>query len=187
MPEFTTTKVALRRELLAYRQAISSEVRRDWNASLCAHLLAWHNAQQVQTLGVYSPIRGEPDLSAAYAELASRGVRLALPVVAAKDAPLDFFEWKPGDAMTKDEYGVAIPLARNKLRPDALLIPCIGFNAQRFRLGYGGGFYDRTLAAQPRPMTVGIAYSCALVAFEPDAHDVALDAVITEAGQIEAK
>jgi 5-formyltetrahydrofolate cyclo-ligase len=188
MPEIPSTKAALRRELLAYRQAIAVEVRNEWNAALCARLMAWHDRQQVRTLGVYSPIRGEPDLSAAYATLAARGVQLALPVVVGKHAPLDFIEWKPGDAMTKDEYGVAIPIAGNKLRPGALLIPCVGFNAQRYRLGYGGGFYDRTLAASadlPRPLAVGIAYACARAAFDADPHDIALDTLITETDLIE--
>jgi 5-formyltetrahydrofolate cyclo-ligase len=184
MSETLSTKAALRRDLLAYRQGITAEVREKWDAAICARLMAWHNAQQVQILGVYSPIRGEPNLRSAYVELGAGGVRLALPVVAGKHAPLDFIEWKPGDPMTKDEYGVAIPVAGTKLHPDALLIPCVGFNALRFRLGYGGGFYDRTLAAStgaPRPLAVGIAYAYALAAFNADPHDVVLDALITQA------
>ncbi|MGH8808424.1 MAG: 5-formyltetrahydrofolate cyclo-ligase, partial [Noviherbaspirillum sp.] len=65
MPEIISTKAALRRELLADRQAIAAEVRREWNAAICARLMAWHDARQVRTLGVFSPIRGEPDLRAA--------------------------------------------------------------------------------------------------------------------------
>ena len=181
MSEIVSNKAALRRTLLADRQAIAPEVRAQWDAAIAARLVAWWEAHRVQTLGVYWPIRGEPDLHAAYDALAARGARLALPVVAGKDAPLGFIEWKPGDAMTKDAFGVSIPADGAAVSPAALLIPCVGFNDRHFRLGYGGGFYDRTLTLSPRPRTVGIGYSCGFAAFEADAHDVALDAIITEA------
>jgi len=180
MPETISDKAALRRELLADRQAITPEVRRQWNIAICAHLGAWWERHQMRTLGVYWPIRGEVDLRTAYDALRERGVRLALPVVVDKNSPLQFIEWQAGVTMTKDNYGVMVPTNGVITRPEALLIPCVGFNAQRFRLGYGGGFYDRTLAVSPRPLAVGISYACALAAFEADTHDVALDAIITE-------
>lgn len=82
--------------------------------------------------------------------------------------------------MVKDSVGVAIPASGEEVQPDALLIPCVGFNEQRYRLGYGGGFYDRTLAQAGRPVTVGIAYESARTRFDADAHDVPLDYLITE-------
>lgn len=83
--------------------------------------------------------------------------------------------------MVADPLGVSIPRElRTVARPPALLVPCLGFNAQGYRLGYGGGFYDRTLAPAPRPLTLGIAYACQLAQFEADVHDVPLDQVITE-------
>ena len=189
MPDTTsikTAKTTLRRELLANRQAIAGEVRREWNAAIGARLLAWWERHQTPSLGVYWPIRGEPDLQAAYAELSMRGVRLALPVVVENDAPLVFIEWKPGDAMSRDGFGVAIPAEGTEVRPDALLVPCVGFNEHRFRLGYGGGFYDRTLAVAPRPLAIGISYDCGRAEFSADPHDIALDAVITETSSQEA-
>jgi 5,10-methenyltetrahydrofolate synthetase len=176
-----TAKTELRRKLLADRQGIAAEVRNDWDAALGKRLIAWWEAHRVATLGVYWPIRGEPDLRPVYELLSARGVRLALPEVVENDAPLVFIEWKPGDAMSKDGFGVAIPAEGNEIRPEALLIPCVGFNGQRYRLGYGGGFYDRTLAVSPRPLAIGIAYACARAEFEADGHDMALDAVLTEA------
>ncbi|GAB3540712.1 hypothetical protein GCM10027343_10210 [Noviherbaspirillum agri] len=151
---------------------------------IVARLIAWWNAHQVLTMGVYWPIRSEPDLHQAYAELTSRGIQLALPVVVDNNAPLKFIAWKPGDPTTKDAFGVAIPISGEEIRPEALLIPCVGFNALCYRLGYGGGFYDRTLAQSPRPLTIGVGYSCGFAAFDADAHDVALDAVITENSSI---
>lgn len=180
-----SNKTALRRSLLANRQAIPPEVRIRWDADLAARLIAWWEAHPVQTLGIYWPIRGEPDLRPAYVDLASRSVRLALPVVVGKDAPLRFLEWKPGDAMVKDAFGVSIPASGAEISPAALLIPCVGFNARYYRLGYGGGFYDRTLAASPRPRTVGIGYACACADFQADAHDIPLDTVITERSSID--
>ena len=181
MPETTTDKAALRRMLLAHRQAIPTEVRAQWNAALGTRVLAWWNANPVQVLGVYWPIRSEPDLRHTYITLNERGVQLALPVVINKDAPLRFVRWHPDTAMTKDAYGVMVPQdISDTVQPDALLVPCVGFNADNIRLGYGGGFYDRTLATSPRPLAVGIAYSCCYGEFRGDAHDIALDVMMTE-------
>lgn len=181
-----TDKAALRRTLLAHRQAIQPEVRAQWNAAIGARVLAWWNANPAQAIGVYWPIRGEPDLRDTYAELARKGAKLALPVVTGKDAPLCFVRWIPGAPMVKDAYGVMVPRdASNVIRPDALLVPCVGFNDANIRLGYGGGFYDRTLAGAARPLAVGIAYASCRAAFAGDSHDIALDEVITETSPLE--
>jgi 5-formyltetrahydrofolate cyclo-ligase len=180
MPKIIPNKAMLRQSLLAHRQAITPEVRNQWNVSIRSQLLAWCERHPVQTLGVFWPIRGEPDLRPAYEDLAARNIRLALPMVQGKEAPLLFVEWTPGDPMTKDAFGVSVPVAVTPTLPEALLIPCVGFNKQCFRLGYGGGMYDRTLAIAPRPITAGIGFECGLADFEADSHDVALDAVLTE-------
>jgi 5-formyltetrahydrofolate cyclo-ligase len=102
-------------------------------------------------------------------------------VVAAKDAPLRFAAWTPGDAVVRDMMGVSIPAPPQRIvQPQALLIPCVGFTSGRVRLGYGGGFYDRTLAMSPRPLAIGIAYSIARTTFAHAPHDAVLDLVITE-------
>lgn len=174
-------KSDLRQVLLAARRAIEPAQRRAWDAAIGDNVLHWWNVHRTPTLGVYWPIRGEPDLSPVYAVLVERGVRLALPVVVGHAAPLHFAAWSPGDPMQKDAFGVATPAARSPaVQPDAILIPCVGFNAGRMRLGYGGGFYDRTLALAPRPAAIGIAYSNASAEFGSEAHDIALDLIITE-------
>lgn len=179
-------KTSLRRALIANRQAIEPEVRNQWDAAIGARVIDWWALHGAQTLGVYWPVRGEPDLRNVYVELAARGVQLALPVVIAKNEPLRFAAWAPGDPLITDALGVAIPAqAHNPVEPGALLVPCVGFNTNRMRLGYGGGFYDRTLALEPRPFTVGIAYECALVEFDGAAHDVALDRIITEQSSLQ--
>ncbi len=180
-----TDKAALRKALGAARASIAAPQRAQWDAAIGERVLTWWRAGHggaAASLGVYWPLKGEPDLSVAYAELAACGVRLALPVVLARDAALGFAAWTPGEAMVKDAMGVAVPAQlRMVARPPALIIPCLGFNAQGYRLGYGGGYYDRTLEAAPRPMTVGVAYACLAADFASAPHDVALDLVITEA------
>lgn len=181
MTENTLHKSVLRRALLADRQAIASEVRTEWDTAIGNQVLAWWNASRVRTLGIYWPVRGEPDLRKIYIELAMHGVRLALPVVVDRATPLRFSGWKPGDELTKDAMGVFVPAVHGPpLQPDALLVPCVGFNTKNIRLGYGGGFYDRTLATLPGTQAIGIAYGFGLVEFEGDAHDIALDRIITE-------
>ncbi|MGF6272119.1 5-formyltetrahydrofolate cyclo-ligase [Massilia sp. UYP11] len=174
-------KALLRNTLKALRRAIDPATKHAWDDRIGAQVLAWWQAHPHDTLAVYWPLAGEPDLRPAYAQLAQAGVRLALPVVIERDAPLGFTEWIPGEPTVTDRLGVAVPSALRMIaRPPALLVPCLGFNARGYRVGYGGGFYDRTLAPAPRPATVGIAYACQLVAFDGDAHDVPLDSVITE-------
>lgn len=190
MPEKTTNtatdKAALRRTLLAHRQTIQPEVRALWNAAIGERVLAWWNANPAQVIGVYWPIRSEPDLRDTYAALTAKGAVLALPVVTNGNAPLAFVRWHPDAPMAKDAYGVMVPQdASETVTPDALLVPCVGFNTDNFRLGYGGGFYDRTLAVSPRPLAVGIAYACCRAEFASDPHDIALDDVITEGSPLE--
>ncbi|MGZ5202550.1 MAG: 5-formyltetrahydrofolate cyclo-ligase [Telluria sp.] len=179
------TKRALRAALKAARREIGPEKRVQWDAHIGAQVVTWWRRRQPSVLAVYWPVHGEPDLRAAYAELVQAGAQLALPVVVARDAPLAFAAWTPGDPMVADGMGVMVPGDLQFVeRPAALLVPCLGFNAQGYRLGYGGGFYDRTLAAVPRPATLGIAYACQEAVFAHAPHDVALDAIVTEVSQV---
>lgn len=178
-------KASLRATLKAARRAADPLEKARLDALIGARVLAWwrsHGAGATdQVLGVYWPLRGEPDLQPVYLELASAGVRLALPLVVAPDCALAFVEWVPGEAMVSDRMGVAVPAVQRVVdRPGVLLVPCLGFTAERYRLGYGGGYYDRTLEQEPRPVTVGVAYAGDRVAFAAGQHDVALDWVITE-------
>jgi 5,10-methenyltetrahydrofolate synthetase len=180
-----TGKVALRRALRAARGGLDPAIKVQWDAHIGAQVVAWWRLRQVGTLGVYWPLAGEPDLRAAYAELAAAGVQLALPVVMERDAPLAFTAWSPGEPMLADELGVQVPAQLRFVElPPALLIPCLGFDAGGYRLGYGGGYYDRTLAPTPRPHTLGIAYSNQQAVFPHGEYDVALDVIVTETTNI---
>jgi 5,10-methenyltetrahydrofolate synthetase len=178
-------KAALRKALRTARGALDPAIKVQWDAHIGAQVLAWWRLRQVGSMGVYWPLAGEPDLRAAYGELARAGVRLALPVVMERDAPLAFVEWTPGEPMIPDEMGVQVPAQlRFVERPPALLIPCLGFNEEGYRLGYGGGYYDRTLEGRPRPHTLGIAYSNQQAVFGHAPHDVPLDVVVTESTRV---
>lgn len=175
----------LRRQLSDARTVLPGPTRAAWDQALGAQLLAWCQDGGWHQLGVYWALAGEPDLQPAYAALAARGVALLLPVVVEKHAALAFAHWAPGEAMVKDKMGVAVPAdLRLAPCPAALLVPCLGFSPARLRLGYGGGYYDRTLALAPRPATAGIAYACQQVVFDADPHDIPLDVILTEQGRV---
>jgi 5-formyltetrahydrofolate cyclo-ligase len=178
-------KAALRKALRTARGGLDPAIKVQWDAHIGAQVVTWWRLRQMDTLGVYWPLAGEPDLRAAYAELALAGVRLALPVVMERNAPLAFTEWTLDEPMLADEMGVAVPATLRFIeRPPALLIPCLGFNAEGYRLGYGGGYYDRTLELVPRPLTLGIAYSKQEAQFGHAPHDVPLDVIVTERSNI---
>lgn len=182
-------KNELRQRLIDARRALPPATRSLWDAAIGAKVLAWldrHAAARLGLddgiqIGVYWPIQGEPDLQALYQELARRQMTLGLPVVAARHEALRFAAWSPGEALTRAAHGVPVPVRRDRfIVPQLLLIPCVGYNPRGFRIGYGAGYYDRTLARQPRPLAIGIAYSCTLANFREDAHDIPLDLIVTE-------
>ncbi|MFZ6646626.1 5-formyltetrahydrofolate cyclo-ligase [Undibacterium sp. TJN25] len=192
--EQVVDKAALRKQLLQRRRDLEPTARVAWDGEIGAHLQHWCAQHKPRSLGVYWPIQAEPDLLALYPALAASGIQLALAVAHTRDAPLAFAKWTPGDAMEKDVHGIPVPASRGEdavIRPEVLLIPCVGYTRQKFRLGYGGGYYDRTLAAAPDSSeagaikTLGIAYQCGQAEFDAEPHDIALDVLITEAGCLE--
>lgn len=181
MNQHPHNKKCLRQDLIAQRQTLAPTVRAEWDRAIGKHLSRLLETWSSRIIGIYWPIRNEPDLRELYAVWAARGMQLALPVVIDPDLPLKFLAWAPGDPLAKDAMGVCVPAATaREVRPDIVLVPCVGFNAARVRLGYGGGFYDRTLANAPRPLAIGIGYSFMQADFTAEAHDVALDMIITE-------
>ena len=119
--------------------------------------------------------------------IASRSPRkIGLPVVDKVHKTLTFHAWSPGCPMEEDAYGIPKPKNTEVIVPTLLFVPCVGYGPGGYRLGYGGGFYDRTLATlQPRPATVGLGYTHGwLPDMEPEAHDIALDAVLNDNGVV---
>lgn len=117
--------------------------------------------------------------------IASRSPRkIGLPVVNKLHKTLTFHAWYPGCPMEEDAYGIPKPKGTEEIVPTLLFVPCVGYGPGGYRLGYGGGFYDRTLATlQPRPVTVGLGFSQGwLPDLEPESHDIALDALLNDNG-----
>lgn len=128
------------------------------------------------------PIRNEFDPRHLVARLRARGAVSALPVVVAARQPLIFRAWHPGVAMAIGALDIPYPAEGPALHPDAVLLPMNGFDRAGFRLGYGAGYFDRTLAALPaKPRVIGIAYAFAeLPTIHPQPHDIPMDFVVTE-------
>ena len=154
--------------------------------AITASLAAALADQPHHCIGFYWPFRGECDLRPFMGRLYPQGITPALPVVVAKAQPLIFRTWRPDAAMTTGVWDIPIPDGTPEVHPTLLLVPLVGFDDQRFRLGYGGGFYDRTLAGRdPQPVTWGIGLSCQrLPTIVPGPHDIAMDRIFTEQGQV---
>lgn len=174
---------SLRAQLLAARAALPEDERARRSARIGAHLAALLGEVGGRTIAVYWPMRAEPDLSAWIGKAAAAGARFALPVVVGRDRPLAFRAWAPSDRVVPGRWNIPEPADGAAVVPDVVVVPLVGFDRAGYRIGYGGGFYDRTLAAlQPRPRTVGVGFAvCKVGTIEPQPHDVRLDAIVTEA------
>ncbi|HLQ20482.1 MAG TPA: 5-formyltetrahydrofolate cyclo-ligase [Tabrizicola sp.] len=138
-----------------------------------------------RVLSGYWPIKGEPDLRQVLEALHRVGARIALPVVVVKQAPLVFRSWTPATKMVRGDWNIPVPPEDSEpLVPEIALAPVMGWTREGYRLGYGGGYFDRTLAAlEPRPFTIGIGFQSArLDTIFPQPHDIRLDVILTEAG-----
>ena len=139
----------------------------------------------IATVAGYLPIRDEIDPRPALAALAARGLAVCVPVIEGSGLPLRFVLWAPGDATHTGPLGVEAPTGGAPAEPDLLLVPLLAFDPRGHRLGYGGGFYDRTIAAlraRRRVVALGFAYAAQRVAQVPDsATDMRLDGIVTEA------
>lgn len=186
-----------RKSIIAAREALASDTRAALEKTLLQHLtnlldtLTSHSpARRHTTVGFCWPFRGEPDLRQLVSDwlAADTAHTAALPVVIKQDAPLAFRHWTPDSIMEADRYGIPTPVAGEALTPTLLLIPVNGFDARGFRLGYGGGYFDRTLESfDPPPLTIGIGFELGrLPQIAEGAHDKALDWIVTEAGAFKA-
>lgn len=174
------TKQTLRSEARARRAALTDPRFAERIASFAGELGIAPGA----TVAGYHPIRDEADPRGLMAALSALGHKLALPCVVAARSALVFRAWNPGDVLKPNAYGIAEPLAdAAELVPAAVLVPLLAFDANGHRLGYGGGYYDRTFEVLPRVRIIGVAYSGQEMASVPrEQHDHRLDLVVTENG-----
>ncbi len=177
-----------RAERLAARDLMSAARRQEVAAALALHLDRLLVERGLLRPGLilsgYWPIRAEPDLRPWMLALEAHGLHLALPVVETRAAPLVFRRWTKGAAMERGHWNILVPAAPGHVRPDISLAPLVGWDRKGYRLGYGGGYFDRTLAAlDPRPFTIGVGFhSAELTSIHPQPHDIGLDAIVTEEG-----
>jgi 5,10-methenyltetrahydrofolate synthetase len=174
----------LRARLIAAREALPAAGHAALSRRIEGALEAFLGTLPIRTLGFCWPFRAEFDARPLVLRALARGRRACLPVVVDSDAPLAFREWTPRSEMLEDRYGIHVPAAGATLRPDAILMPLNAFDAGGHRLGYGGGYFDRTLAAlSPRPLAIGVGFELARVdSIRPRAHDLRMDTIVTEAG-----
>ncbi len=172
-----------RASLLAQREAIPRDARRALNERITHCLVEGFPRLKDLTIGFYWPHRGEFDPRLAVLHFRKAGAEAALPVVLRKAAPLEFRRWWPGAPVTEGAFGLPCP-ETEAVRPQALLIPPVGFDSRGYRLGYGGGYFDRTLAGwEPQPLKIGVAFESSRIAtIRPQSHDVPMDFIVTEAG-----
>jgi 5-formyltetrahydrofolate cyclo-ligase len=183
-PELAAWRKDQRARLIAHRLGLSADERAAYGRAIDGYLQRGFPVLRAATIGLCWPYQGEYDARPVAEGWRAEGARLALPSVVAKATPLEFLQWWPQVEMRAGVYDIPVPVGTSRLVPDALLIPVVGIGAQGDRLGYGGGFYDRTLAALARrPITIAIAYESARVpTTHPQDHDVLMDFVVTEKG-----
>jgi 5,10-methenyltetrahydrofolate synthetase len=176
---------AERARLIAARLAVGPEARAAHAAELARELDALIDLGARPVVSLYWPFRGEPDLRPWMARAHAAGARIALPVVVAKGQPLVFREWRPGAAMARGVWNIPVPAEGPELIPQITIAPLVGTDPGCYRLGYGGGFYDRTLAAlAPRPLAIGVALPLVeLPTIFPQPHDIPMDIIVTGAGR----
>ena len=183
-------KVALRRSLVQAR--LQMPHRQQSTHDLQSAMRIWLVGRADTVIGAYWPIKGEFDPLPVLHRWKEDGElldkpqlrRIGLPVIDKQTKTMRFHVWYPGCPMEEDAYGIPKPKDTEVIEPTLLFVPCVGYAPGGYRLGYGGGFYDRTLAAmQPHPFTVGLGFTSGFVAhLQAEAHDIPLDAILNEDG-----
>ncbi len=176
-------KKQLRPQARAHRNSLvntfgNPEFWHTYAERLLIFILDLAEGEEIETIAAYWPLPGEIDVRP-FIELAhDAGYKLALPLEAKAGFPVSFGAYAPGDELIPGPFGVMSPSsAALEAVPEMILVPMLCFNSANYRLGYGGGFYDRTLAANHRQIGVGIALEGMQVEFIPEPHDVPMDAI----------
>ena len=183
MPSTLPSKAEARDEARRRRAALRSGA---FAAALADHAHLLKIASGVVVAG-YHAHQDEADPALLLAALARSGAQIAFPRVTGKDQALEFHLLPEGENLRHGTYGIYEPLGHwPRAIPDVVLVPLLAFDVHGTRLGFGGGYYDRTLASLSRARAIGIAYAGQRMDFLPrDAHDYPLDAILTENGLTE--
>ncbi len=180
-------RTAERARLKAERMALTVAARAAAGEAIARHLDLAFAGRDVagQVIAGYWPIKGEPDLRGWLDGMRAKGARVALPVIEERAAPLVFRLWEAGAALERVGFGIQEPPASApRVVPDVALAPLMGWDSAGYRLGYGAGYFDRTLAALAvKPLVIGVGYQSArLATIFPQDHDIAMDWIVTEEG-----
>lgn len=172
---------AERERLLAARLKLSLEYRTAQTVAICQELDRLVPPGSGTILSVYWPIRAEPDLRAWMRAKWEQGIRVVLPVAVALGQPLKFREWRPDARMVRGLWKIPYPADGAEVAPSVVLAPVIGFDSAHYRLGYGGGFFDRTLARMTeKPLVIGLGYpSASIPTIYPQPHDIPMNTIVT--------
>lgn len=179
---------AERERLIGLREGLGQTGRKQVSVQISRQLrktLAARGVVRGTVLSGYWPIKGEPDLRLLLSDLDRIGVIIALPVMETRAAPLIFRRWTPETRMVRGDWNIPVPPPNAAaLTPDVTIAPCLGWDERCYRLGWGGGYFDRTLAVMtPRPFTIGIALADArLATIYPQPRDIPLDLIVTGDG-----
>ena len=181
-PDIARWRKAERERLIQARLAIPADERAAMSTAIAEELDAIVGDVSNRTVSLYWPFRGEPDLRNWGIRVIERGGRIALPVVIRKGWPLEYRIWTPGDPLERGVWNILVPSRGPAVQPDVVIAPVVGFDEAHYRLGYGGGFFDRTLAAMPRkPLTIGVGYAqTRMPTIYPQSHDIPMDVVVTD-------
>jgi 5-formyltetrahydrofolate cyclo-ligase len=183
-PKLQTWRKATRERLIAERVALDAAICSAFRQRIDRHIERAFPGLAGARLAFCWPIRNEYDARHLVRRLRDRGAVTALPVVVARNRPLVFRLWRPGVALAHGPLGIPYPVDSVEILPQAVLLPVNGWDDAGYRLGYGGGYFDRTLAAlAPRPHVIGTGYECAhLETIYPQSWDMPLDYLVTERG-----
>lgn len=179
----TAQKQAARKAAMATRKKAHDSAS-GAGAAAARYVLDWLQTRpDIRSVAGYMPIHSELDILPGLHALHARGIQLSVPVIMGKAQPLGFRAWAPDCPMIKGAFGAMVPASGPWRRPDALLCPLLAFDRAGHRLGYGGGFYDRSLAALAPVAAMGFAYAAQQVDHVPTGPtDMPLDGIITEKG-----
>jgi 5-formyltetrahydrofolate cyclo-ligase len=182
--ELKSWRKAERERLIAVRENLDAATLALFRQRIDAHLWGSFPGLAAARLAFCWPIRGEYDARRLAQRLRERGAVTALPVVLAPRQPLVFREWHPGVTLASGPLGIPFPVGSDPVVPTAALVPMIGWDEAGYRLGYGGGFFDRTLASLARkPVVIGVSYELAKIkTIRPHSWDIPRDWVVTERG-----
>ncbi len=184
--ELVRWRKAERERLIAARLALGAGTRAAHTREIVDGLTALVEARPDLIVSAYWPFRGEPDLRPWLRSLRDRGLRVALPVVVAKKTPMIFRLWQQGGRLEHGVWNIPAPAEGEPVQPDVVIAPVVGFDDGCYRLGYGGGFFDRTLATLPAAtIAIGVGYAQArMPTIHPQPFDIPMRHIVTEGGTL---